>query len=207
MKLTKVPSSKPKTPTKDPLRHWRGNAVQLVDRKSIHPWDSNPRVNDGDAVRMLAAIISERGFVDPIVALADTKQIVAGHTRWKASEVLGMTEVPVLFVDMDSVESMAYAISNNRASEFASWDDRMLLLELEDLERHGIDLNLVGFDADEAMAAIEEMHELDDGLVDDGDDDEVEDSFTVTVKCVSRQDAQNLVIELSARGFEADTKE
>lgn len=67
--------------------------VELRALADIKPYDQNPRRNDG-AVEAVANLIREYGFRQPIV-VDSAGLIVVGHTRWKAAQQLGMTEVPV----------------------------------------------------------------------------------------------------------------
>ena len=50
-------------------------------------------------------------------------------------------------------QARAYRLMDNRASENAEWDERLLGLELDDLQLDGFDLSLTGFDDDELAAA------------------------------------------------------
>ena len=65
-----------------------------IDR--VIPYPGNPRVND-DAVPAVAASIKEFGFRQPVV-VDEQGVIIVGHTRLKAAQHLGVTEVPVHFV-------------------------------------------------------------------------------------------------------------
>jgi 4-hydroxy-3-methylbut-2-en-1-yl diphosphate synthase IspG/GcpE len=71
-------------------------ATMLVEAWPIArpiPYAANPRKNDG-AVAKVAASIRAFGFRQPIVV--DAKGVViAGHTRLKAAQSLGLTEFPV----------------------------------------------------------------------------------------------------------------
>ena len=94
---------------------------------SVKLWDKNPRRND-EAAKKLAALIRIHKFRKPIVV---DKQgvIVAGNTAYKAARLLGMTEVPVVRHDdlkSGTAATTAFAISDNKAAEFAVWDDDVL---------------------------------------------------------------------------------
>ena len=68
--------------------------IQNVPITSVKPYEKNPRFND-DAVDAVAKSIKEFGWQQPIVV--DSEMVViAGHTRLKAAERLGLTEVPVV---------------------------------------------------------------------------------------------------------------
>jgi ParB-like chromosome segregation protein Spo0J len=58
-----------------------------------HPYENNPRLNDG-AVDAVAASIREFGFRQPIV-VDEQGVIIVGHTRYKAALKLGRQTVPL----------------------------------------------------------------------------------------------------------------
>lgn len=63
----------------------------------LKPYENNPRIND-KAVDAVAASIKEFGFKVPII-IDKNNVIVAGHTRLKAAQKLGLEEVPVIVAD------------------------------------------------------------------------------------------------------------
>ena len=73
--------------------------MQIINMKlsEIHPYEKNPRFNDG-AVEAVANSIKEVGFQQPIVVDKDFV-VVVGHTRLKAVEQLGLTEVPMVIAE------------------------------------------------------------------------------------------------------------
>ena len=128
--------------------------MKIVMRKAaeIRPYENNPRLNDA-AVDAVAASIREFGFRQPIVVDADGV-IIAGHTRWKAAQKLGLEKVPVhVATDLTPAQVKAYRIADNKLAELASWDMELLPLELGNLKQEGVDLSLLGFD-EEALAQI-----------------------------------------------------
>lgn len=108
----------------------------------IHPYEKNPRRND-DAVRYVAASITEFGFKVPIVI--DSKGvIVAGHTRYKAAKMLEMDKVPCIIADdLTDKQIKAFRLADNKVSEQATWDFNMLNLEMDDL--FDFDMGQFGF--------------------------------------------------------------
>lgn len=70
------------------------NIMDIINKKikDIIPYDRNPRKND-DAVEYVANSIKEFGFKVPVI-LDKNNVIVAGHTRVKAAEMLGIEEIP-----------------------------------------------------------------------------------------------------------------
>lgn len=70
--------------------------VKNLAIEKLVPYENNPRNNEA-AVDYVANSIKEFGFQVPIVVDKDNV-IVAGHTRYKAAQKLGLTEVPVVVV-------------------------------------------------------------------------------------------------------------
>lgn len=97
-------------------------AAEWVDPSTLKPWPKNPRKNDGEPVAKVAESIRRFGFAAPIVARAETREILAGETRWKAARQLKLKEVPVRFVDLGEREAHLYALADNRLGELAEWD-------------------------------------------------------------------------------------
>ena len=122
--------------------------IQNVPITSVKPYEKNPRVND-DAVDAVAKSIKEFGWQQPIVV--DSEMVViAGHTRLKAAERLGLTEVPVIVADNLTPEQVkAYRIADNKTGELAEWNYNLLPFEIKDLQDANFDLSLLGFDTDE----------------------------------------------------------
>lgn len=71
--------------------------------------------------------------------------MVAGHTRLKACEKLGIDEVPCIVADdLTEDQIKAFRIADNKTSEFAEWDLDKLDIELGEIA--DIDMNAFGFD-------------------------------------------------------------
>jgi len=97
-------------------------AAEWVDPSTLKPWPKNPRKNDGEPVVRVAESIKRFGFAAPIVARTETREIIAGHTRWKAAQSLQLTQVPVRFLDISEREAHLLALADNRLGELAEWD-------------------------------------------------------------------------------------
>ncbi len=131
----------------------------------------NPRKNDDQIDRMVSAI-REFGFRIPIVAQSDGT-VVDGHLRLKAAQKLGMVEVPVALADeLTEAQVKAFRLLANRSTNWASWDNELLALELEELKDMAFDLELTGFDLDE-IGDLLATPVLNDGLTDPDDVPEV----------------------------------
>ena len=101
--------------------------MKIIYKKvdEIVPYEKNPRNND-DAVDFVANSIKEFGFRVPIIIDKDNV-IVTGHTRLKAAQKLGMTEVPCLLADDLTEEQIKkFRIADNKTGEIAFWDNELL---------------------------------------------------------------------------------
>lgn len=93
--------------------------------EDIIPYENNPRKND-DAVDFVANSIKEFGFKVPII-LDKENVIVAGHTRLKAAEKLGLKEVPCIIADdLTDEQIKKFRIADNKTGEIAFWDNELL---------------------------------------------------------------------------------
>jgi len=114
-------------------------AAEWVPIEALSPWKDNPRDNKS-AINEVAAAIKRFGFGAPIVARRADGQIIAGHTRLAAARKLGLTKVPVRFMDLDPADAHLMALADNKLSELASWDDELLGQLLEKLRAEDVDL-------------------------------------------------------------------
>lgn len=117
--------------------------MEWMDVSEVHPYESNPRINDG-AVDAVAASIAEFGFKSPII-VDRNGVIIAGHTRLKAALSLKMDKVPVIVADdLTEEQARAYRLADNKTAELAEWDSDLLDIELGNIE--DIDMSQFGFD-------------------------------------------------------------
>lgn len=121
--------------------------MKIIDKKlsELTPYANNPRLNDG-AVDAVAASIKAFGFKVPLVVTADGV-IVAGHTRLKAAQKLGLKTVPCIVADDLTPEQVrAFRLADNKVGELAGWDFEKLDLELEEID---LDMSQFGFEFEE----------------------------------------------------------
>ena len=117
------------------------NIIEM-DINDLIPYEQNPRRNDS-AVDAVAESIKEFGFKVPIIVDKDNV-IVAGHTRHKAAQKLGIEFVPVIRADDLSEEQVkAFRLADNKTGELAGWDFEKLEAELAEIEN--IDMESFGF--------------------------------------------------------------
>jgi len=121
--------------------------VKKVPINSIQLWDKNPRKND-KAVKPLAELLQKHGQRSPIVVWIKDNKIYKGNTTWKAAKLLKWDSIWVAFADFpDERTAVAYALADNKASEWSDWDDSILAMLLP--EKMGSDIQdiagLTGF--------------------------------------------------------------
>lgn len=105
----------------------------------------NPRKNDSAVDRMCASI-REFGFKIPCLVRSDGT-VVDGHLRLKAARKLGIEHIPVILCDeWTPAKVKAFRLMVNRSVTWASWDEELLALELQEIQESDFDLSLTGFD-------------------------------------------------------------
>lgn len=127
----------------------------LVYRKlsELKLYEDNPRNNE-KTIKALARSIRQFGFKVPLV-IDMNNVIICGHTRYKASEYLGLDEVPcILACELNDEQIKAFRLIDNKTQEYSLWDYTKLAQELkiinddEIMEVFGFTNNIM-FDSDE----------------------------------------------------------
>ena len=121
--------------------------ILMININEIIPYEHNPRKND-DAVEAVANSIKNFGFKSPIV-VDKNMVIVNGHTRHKASQLLGLTMVPVIIAsDLTEEQCRALRLADNKTAEIAKWDKKLLQQELESIDWEGLQMEMTDFGFD-----------------------------------------------------------
>lgn len=132
--------------------------VENWELSKVIPYENNPREND-EAAEYVANSIKEFGFQQPIV-VDKNGIIIAGHTRWKAAQQLGLSEVPVVVADELSQNQIdAYRLADNKVSEYSDWDIEKLNFELENIDWLDVDMTQFGFYLEDARNILDEFEE------------------------------------------------
>lgn len=106
----------------------------------IIPYEHNPRQND-QAVPAVMESIRQCTYINNIV-VDEANVILAGHTRYKALQRLGYTEVEVCRVSgLSDEQKRKYRLLDNKTGELAEWDFNLLASEMEGLDFEGFDFN------------------------------------------------------------------
>ena len=142
--------------------------IKEVKTSELIPYKNNPRVNDA-AVDAVANSIKAFGFKVPIV-IDKHNIIVAGHTRWKASQKLGLSTVPCIIADDLTEEQInAFRLADNKTAELAEWDFEKLETELGQLAD---DFDMTEFGFDEDLLDPDHVDPVDDEVPDVDDESE-----------------------------------
>lgn len=146
--------------------------MEIINKKvsDLKPYANNPRFND-DAVEYVANSIKEFGFKVPII-VDKNNEIIAGHTRYKASLELGLEEVPCIIADdLTDEQVKAFRLADNKVSEKSQWDYELLDEELRNI----LDVNMedFGFSASDLNMDFNRVEEVDE-ILDKKEDRQVE---------------------------------
>lgn len=118
-----------------------------VDITSVQTHPKNVRQGDIGAI---AESLKAHGQYRPIVVDKRTNYILAGNHTWKAAQSLGWSQISAGFVETkDDDEALRILLSDNRASDLATYDDGGLAEILKQLSI--TDTGLVGtmYDGDD----------------------------------------------------------
>lgn len=92
-------------------------SVTMLRLSDIEPNPDQPRREfDPEALAQLADSIAAHGLIQPIVVRSAENgyyEIIAGERRWRASKMAGLTEVPVLIMELDDKKAAQVAIIEN----------------------------------------------------------------------------------------------
>ena len=95
--------------------------IKWVKASGIHCHPLNPRRNSKSA-KMVAKSIEKFGYINPIV-VDETGAILAGNTRFRALELLGVEEFEVLVVNgLTEDEKLGFLIADNKTNEYSQWN-------------------------------------------------------------------------------------
>ena len=171
--------------------------IELKKIGDLIPYFNNPRHNDA-AVDKVAESIKQFGFQNPIIVDRENV-VIAGHTRLKAAELLGLEEIPVIVAkSLTDEQARAYRLADNKTGEFSEWDINALDKEIAELNE--IDLSLFGFDISEISPDSfgEEF------TLPDGEKSEME-QMTFTLHCTQAEVIREALKLAKEMGFAIDS--
>lgn len=69
--------------------------IEYIPLQDLREYDRNARTHSGEQVEQIAASIREFGFTNPIL-IDNENEIIAGHGRLAAAQIVGLTEIPAV---------------------------------------------------------------------------------------------------------------
>ena len=145
---------------------------KLIPIAKIRPNPKNARTHSGKQIRQIANSIQAFGFTVPVL-IDERGFLIAGHGRWEAARLLGLTSIPAIVVEgLSDAQKRALQLADNRIAQSAGWDREKLATELAELPELllevGLDTSITGFEP----AEIDALHvDFDDGSTADPSDD------------------------------------
>jgi len=85
----------------------------------VHPGRYQPRRKfDEDAIQGLVESIRDKGILQPLLVRRDPEtansyELIAGERRWRAAQIAGLHEVPVIIRDLSDREALEIALIEN----------------------------------------------------------------------------------------------
>lgn len=96
--------------------------IKLVPIHEIKPYENNPRSHPVKQLEAITNSIKRFGFRGSIL-LDNNNVIVAGHARYEAAHVAGLSELPCEYADdLSEKDILAYRILDNKIAAM-SYDD------------------------------------------------------------------------------------
>lgn len=140
--------------------------IEKIDISVLIPYARNARTHSDEQIAQIAGSIKEFGFNNPVLIDKDNG-VIAGHGRLAAARKLGLKEVPCIRLEhLTETQRKAYILADNRIALNSGWEAELLSLELSDLLDGGVNLESLGFDADEIDALLNKI-EPTEGLTDE----------------------------------------
>ena len=118
---------------------------QPIKLEKLHPFENHPyKITDDDAMEELKASIADVGLLNRIIVrplenATDEYEIISGHRRVHAAELLGMKEVPavVYFIDRDEATLLMVDSNNHRENVSIMEKGRAYRMKLEAIKHQG----------------------------------------------------------------------
>ena len=119
-----VPAAKPlpavAVPVAAPPAPEKGEPVRRVPLDRIRPCPLQPRKDFApEALRELADSIREQGIIQPLIVRARDQhfELIAGERRWRAAQMVHLTEAPVVVREADDALTLELGLIENLQRE------------------------------------------------------------------------------------------
>lgn len=107
------------------IKHWETKVLKLSE---VIPLPNNHRIIDQHSMQGLKASIDRFGLVELIVVNKTTKHIISGHQRYAILLQEGVTEAPMIVVDMSQEDEVASSVTMNNPAIEGEFDEPVMEL-------------------------------------------------------------------------------
>lgn len=119
--------------------------IEMIDRNKIKLYSKNAKRHPESQVQKIARSIQEFGWQIPVL-ISETDEIIAGHGRVLAADLLNIKQIPCLrATGLTPNQVKAFRLADNKVSE-SDFDLVAVVTELSDLDLSGFDFTVTGFD-------------------------------------------------------------
>jgi DNA modification methylase len=133
--------------------------IEYTTIRELRPYANNARTHSRKQIKQIARSIEKFGFCNPVL-IDDNKQIIAGHGRVEAAELLGLEAIPTCRLShLSDAEKRAYILADNKLAQAAGWDKELLAIELQGLIELDLDIELTGFETAEIDLILDDARE------------------------------------------------
>lgn len=92
-----------------------GETVTSVPLKQLHTFKEHPfQVLDDEKMQETVDSVKKYGVLIPGIVRPYPDEVVAGHRRWRACELAGLEEMPVIVRDMDDDTAVVIMVDSVR---------------------------------------------------------------------------------------------
>lgn len=119
--------------------------INLINIDEFKEYKNNAKIHNDYQLDLIARSIQEFGFINPVL-IDEEKNVIAGHGRIEAAKRLKIEKLPALIIPgLTEIERRAYILADNKLSELAEWDNKLVATELKSLEDEGFNTSVTGF--------------------------------------------------------------
>jgi len=96
------------------------SGILVMPIEKLHPNKFQPRKKFDDAsIKELSVSIKEKGIIQPLMVrkAGSSYEIIAGERRWRASQIAGIRNIPVIINDANDEEVLELALIENLQRE------------------------------------------------------------------------------------------
>jgi ParB family chromosome partitioning protein len=87
-----------------------------LDLLKAHPRNNQyktPLDAESEEYQLMRTSIATNGLIHPLIVQASTNIIISGHTRWRIAKELGMTKLPVRYLEQSDEDAENLLVSDN----------------------------------------------------------------------------------------------